>query len=212
MALDKSEMNDRVLDIAQTLLNEGGASNLKARSIAEKAGIAVGSIYNLFGDLDQVHGFVNMRLLDGLAAAGRTAVRDLEEMGVSDTRLKLLSLSRTYLNFVQAHAASWAAMLAFNPRRMAPENLAAYEKRLDALFDIIAKVFEDDTELLMDAHRCRVTARVLWSSVHGIVMNSAGRRQQSRQGEGVWEQIDLLVTTFMRGVERRPLTAGQSVQ
>jgi hypothetical protein len=32
--------------------------------------------------------------------------------------------------------------------------------------------------------------------VHGIVMNSAGRRQQKRQGEGVWEQIDLLVTTF----------------
>ena len=67
MALDRNEMNERVLDIAQTLLNEGGATNLKARSIAEKAGIAVGSIYNLFGDLDQVHGFVNMRLLDGLA-------------------------------------------------------------------------------------------------------------------------------------------------
>ena len=144
MALDRGEMNDRVLDIAQTLLNEGGATNLKARTIAEKAGIAVGSIYNLFGDLDQVHGFVNMRLLDGLASAGNTAVRDLEEMGVSDTRLKLLSLSRSYLNFVQSHAASWAAMLAFNPRRMSPEHLAAYEQRLDALFEIIAKVFEDD--------------------------------------------------------------------
>jgi len=194
-------MNERVLDIAQTLLNEGGAGNLKARSIAEKAGIAVGSIYNLFGDLDQVHGFVNMRLLDALASAGGTAVRDLKEMGVSDTRLKLLALSKAYLAFVQQHAASWSAMLSFNPRRMSPEHLVAYEQRLDALFDIIAAVLEEDADLAMDHQRCRITARVLWSSVHGIVMNSAGRRQQKRQGEGVWEQIDLLVTTFLRGLE-----------
>lgn len=203
MALDRNEMNERVLDIAQTLLNEGGATNLKARSIAEKAGIAVGSIYNLFGDLDQVHGFVNMRLLDGLAQAGGTAVRDLKEMGVSDTRLKLLALSKAYLAFVQAHAASWAAMLAFNPRRMAPEHISTYEGRLDALFDIIAGVLEEDPDLGLDHQRCRITARVLWSSVHGIVMNSAGRRQQKRQGEGVWEQIDLLVTTFLRGLEQQ---------
>jgi hypothetical protein len=57
-------------------------------------------------------------------------------------------------------------------------------------------VLEEDPDLGLDHQRCRITARVLWSSVHGIVMNSAGRRQQKRQGEGVWEQIDLLVTTF----------------
>ncbi|MGE0281230.1 MAG: TetR/AcrR family transcriptional regulator [Rhizobiaceae bacterium] len=203
MALDRSEMNERVLDIAEALLNEGGASNLKARSIAEKAGIAVGSIYNLFGDLDQVHGLVNMRMLDELSAAGNTAVRDLKEMGVSDTRLKLLALSKAYLTFVHAHAASWAAMMSFSPRRMAPEHVSAYEQRLDALFDIIALVLEEDPELGLDHHRCRVTARVLWSSVHGIVMGNAGRHQQKRPGEGVWEQIDLLVTTFLRGLERQ---------
>lgn len=212
MALDKGEINGRVLDIALALLNEGGASNLKARSIAEKAGIAVGSIYNLFGDLDQVHGFVNMRLLDGLASAGNTAVQDLKDMGVSDTRLKLLSLSRAYLSFVQSHGPSWAAMLAFNPRRMSEENRPAYEQRLDALFDIIAVVLGEDPDLALDEQSCRMTARVLWSSVHGIVMNSAGRRQQSRQGEGVWDQIDLLVTTFLRGVERRSPAVSQSLQ
>lgn len=203
MALDRGEMNERVLDIAQALLNEGGATNLKARSIAEKAGIAVGSIYNLFGDLDQVHGLVNMRLLDALAVAGTTAVQDLKEMGVSDTRLKLLALSKAYLTFVQTHTASWAAMLSFNPRRMSPEHVPAYEQRLDTLFDIIATVLEEDPDLRLDHQRCRITARVLWSSVHGIVMNSAGRAQQKRQGEGVWEQIDLLVTTFLRGLEQQ---------
>jgi AcrR family transcriptional regulator len=203
MALDRGEMNERVLDIAQTLLNEGGASNLKARSIAEKAGIAVGSIYNLFGDLDQVHGLVNMRMLDGLAIAGNTAVRDLKEMGVSDTRLKLLALSKAYLTFVQAHAASWTAMMSFSPRRMAPEHVSAYETRLDTLFDIIAAALEEDLDLGLDHDRCRVTARVLWSSVHGIVMSNAGRHQLKRPGESVWEQIDLLVTTFLRGLERQ---------
>ncbi|TIX18720.1 MAG: helix-turn-helix transcriptional regulator, partial [Mesorhizobium sp.] len=50
MALDKEEMSERVIAIAENLIEAGGAENLKARTIATEAGIAVGSIYNLFRD------------------------------------------------------------------------------------------------------------------------------------------------------------------
>ncbi|TIV85836.1 MAG: TetR/AcrR family transcriptional regulator, partial [Mesorhizobium sp.] len=86
MALDKEEMSEKVLAIAEALLNEGGAENLKARTIAEQAGISVGSVYNLFADLDEVHRAVNMRLLDRLGGTGLAAMADLERQGVTDVQ------------------------------------------------------------------------------------------------------------------------------
>lgn len=202
MALDRDEISERVLEIAEALISEGGAANLKARSIAKQAEIAVGSIYNLFGDLDQLHGQVNMRLLDRLADAGAVAIAEQNKKGVTDTRLRLFSLAGAYLSFVQKHPASWAALLAFNPRKMAVDRQLAYESRLDTLFEIIAAVLAEDKTLKLDEQLLRLTARTLWSSVHGIVTNGAGRRQQERQGDGVWDQIDLLVTTFLKGIDR----------
>ena len=203
MALDRDGTSERVLEIAETLVSQGGAPNLKARSIAEKAGIAVGSVYNLFGDLDRLHGQVNMRLLDRLSDAGTRAMAEMQEKGVRDTRLRSLALARAYLQFVQEQPQSWTALLAFNPRRAGPAAAVAFERRLDALFDIIAEVLAQDAKLDLDGQQAKLTARVLWSSVHGIVVNGVRRRQQDRHGQGVWDQIDLLVTTFLRGVEHR---------
>ena len=167
-------------------VSQGGAPNLKARSIAEKAGIAVGSVYNLFGDLDRLHGQVNMRLLDRLSDAGTRAMAEMQEKGVRDTRLRSLALARAYLQFVQEQPQSWAALLAFNPRRAGPAAAVAFERRLDALFDIIAEVLAQDAKLDLDGQQAKLTARVLWSSVHGIVVNGVRRRQQDRHGQGVW--------------------------
>lgn len=203
MALDRDETNERVLAIAAALIAEGGGANLKARSIAQQAGIAVGTIYNLFGDLDQLHGQVNMRLLDALGEAGGRTLASFSAAGVNGTRERLLALSRTYLEFVQANPVSWAALLAFSPSRIAPQAQQAYENRLDTLFEIIASVLAADQTLVLDDRKRRLAARTLWSSVHGIVINGAGRRQQNRQGEGVWDQIDLLVTTFLKGIDHR---------
>lgn len=203
MALNRDETSERVLAIAAKLIGSGGAANLKARTIAQQAGIAVGSIYNLFGDLDQLHGQVNMRLLDKLGEAGEKAMSKLDRANVDDTRERLFGLARTYLEFVQANAVSWAALMAFSPSRMPQPAQGAYERRLDTLFELIAVVLRRDANLSLSEKEQRVAARVLWSSVHGIVIMGASRRQQSRQGEGLWDQIDMLVTTFLKGIERR---------
>lgn len=204
MALDRDETAERVMEIAETLIAEGGSVNLKARTIAEQAGIAVGSIYNLFGDLDQLHGKVNMRLLDQLGDAGMRAVVQMQKENVTDTRLRLLELSRTYLEFVQANPVGWASLLAFNPRRIAKDAQEAYEARLDTLLEIIGSVLALDETLALTSSQRRLSARVLWSSVHGIVINGSRRRQQIRDTEDVWLQIDCLVTTFLKGIDRKP--------
>ncbi|TPK86303.1 TetR/AcrR family transcriptional regulator [Mesorhizobium sp. B2-4-17] len=201
MALDKEETGERVLAIAETLINEGGVDNLKARTIAEQAGISVGSVYNLFADLEGVHRAVNMRLLDRLGAAGAAAMADLTKRGITDVRQRLLALAGAYMRFVEAHPGSWPALLAFNRRRPTLAEPDAYEARLDQLFDIIAAVLAGGDFDLDDETR-RVAARTLWSSVHGIVTSGYAARSVRRQADEIERQVDLLVTVFIRGLER----------
>ena len=203
MALDKDEVGSRVLDIAEDLLNEGGAINLKARTIAEKAGIAVGSIYNLYGDLDGLHLAVNLRLLDRLAEAGMRTMGEIRSSRVTDTKGRLLALARTYVDYVAAHPQSWAALLAFSPSRIEPVRREDYMGRLDGLFGIITQVLLDDRKLALDEEECVLNARILWSSVHGIVTNGASSRSTAPEEE-TWRQVDHLVTVYLAGLERHP--------
>ncbi len=198
MALDKDEMSMRILDIAEALISEGGSAGLKARTIAGQAGIAVGSIYNLFGDLTDLHRAVNVRLLDRLAAAGDQTMQEMRAQGITDTRQRLLALARAYLNFVEKHPVGWAALLAFNREQATVDEPEDYRKRFDALFEIIAVVLADGA-VAMDEKRRRLVARVLWSSVHGIVTSGYTGGHAAR-GDHVWQQIDLLVTTFLEGL------------
>lgn len=201
MALNREEISEKVLAIAETLINDGGMDNLKARTIAEQAGISVGSIYNLFADLDGVHRAVNMRLLDRLGVAGAAAMAELDGRGVRDARQRLLALAHAYVAFVEAHPGSWPALLAFNRRRVALTEPDAYELRLDQLFDIIAGVLAAGGFDLDDETRA-VAARTLWSSVHGIVTSGYTARSARPQSDDTWRQIELLVDVFIRGLER----------
>ncbi len=202
MALDREEISERVLAIAEVLLNEGGMDNLKARTIAEQAGISVGSVYNLFSDLDGVHRAVNMRLLDRLGAAGAAAMVDLGKRGITDVRQRRADTgARAHVRFVEAHPGSWPALLAFNRRRPTLAEPDAYESRLDQLFEIIAQVLAGGDFDLDDDTR-RIAARTLWSSVHGIVTSGYAARSVRRQADEIDQQIELLVAVFIRGLER----------
>ncbi|TPI64416.1 TetR/AcrR family transcriptional regulator [Mesorhizobium sp. B3-1-7] len=200
MALDKEEMSEKVLAIAEALLNEGGAENLKARTIAEQAGISVGSVYNLFADLDEVHRAVNMRLLDRLGATGLAAMADLERQGVTDVQHRILAMAAAYVRFVEAHPGSWPAVLAFNRRRATRPGPDAYDALLDALFDIVAGVLKAG-DFGLDDKRRALAARTLWSSVHGIVTSGYVANSDGRQAEEIWHQIELLVGVFVKGLE-----------
>jgi hypothetical protein len=103
-----------------------GATNLKARSIAEKAGIAVGSIYNLFGDLDQVHGFVNMRLLDGLAQAGGTAVR-ISRNGRFGHQVEAIGALEGLSGLCAGACGELGGHVGVQPTTDGPEHISTYE-------------------------------------------------------------------------------------
>ncbi|MCR9123023.1 MAG: TetR/AcrR family transcriptional regulator [Phyllobacteriaceae bacterium] len=200
MALDRGDVKRRVMDIAAALIAEGGGDALQARTIAKRAGISVGSIYNLVGDMDALHRAVNSELLDELGAAGTIAMHELEARGEHDVRRRLLALADAYLRFVTAHAVQWNALLAYNRSIASADTPEGYMARLEMLFDIIGDELKH-TVLGEDAARRTVAARALWSAVHGIVTNTFVGRADHLLETTARGQIDMLVTMFVRGLE-----------
>lgn len=200
MALDKDEVATRVLAIAERLLEEGGSAQLQARTIAREAGVSVGSIYNLFGDLADLHRAVNMTLLDRLGAAGAEAMRDMQARGVVRPRERLIALANAYIAFVERHAGAWSALLAFNRGPAAGSHPSWYTERLDTLFAIIARVL-DDGGYGLDPVRRDLAARALWSSVHGIVTSGYVGAGRGAARDEIRAQVDILVECFTAGLE-----------
>jgi AcrR family transcriptional regulator len=74
------ETRDRVLDAAEQLLVEDGSAGLTTTRIAERAGVAVGSVYAYFADRDGVAEALALRhwqrFADVVAAAAEAEERD----------------------------------------------------------------------------------------------------------------------------------------
>lgn len=200
VTLNKDDVKRQIVEIAGKLIEQGGSGALQVRAIAKQAGISVGSVYNIVGDIDALHRMVNVGLLDELGMAGTTTIERLRQDGVTDVRERLLALAETYLAFVEHNHAKWNALLAFNRSRSTTEMPDWYMVRLEMLFDIIAGVLAD-TPLGKDDERRQTATRALWSAVHGIVTNSfIGRGDKSHSDESR-AQIDLLVSIFVRGLD-----------
>src|SRR5437868_1295863 len=134
MTLEHAEVRVALINATLSLMEEGGLASVKARAVAEQAGVSVGTVYNLFGNVDQLILAANLKIYDELGAVGvgRMAVieRDLQKRikagKVADTprerlHARLLGLGETYVEFVSANANRWSALLAFNRTRAVGE-------------------------------------------------------------------------------------------
>ena len=65
----RDQMRERVLEAAEAVISTKGLAGLKARDIAARAGCALGAIYTVFEDLDELILGVNQRTLARLEAA-----------------------------------------------------------------------------------------------------------------------------------------------
>lgn len=181
----------KAIPLARQMLAEGGPDNVKARKIAEGLGVSVGTVYNLFGDLNELIFLVNADVYDELLAALHAAQKKITAR--KGTPLdQLLTLSETYLSFVATHTDLWSGVLAFN-RKSKPRVPDWYRAKERSLFDHLLKTLKSfpgsgsqkDQEL---------AAHALWAAVHGIITVSVGQQGLLATQEEVWEQIKLVVT------------------
>ena len=148
------EIREKTLHAAIAVVDEGGYLALNARSLAAAAGCSVGTLYNVFGDLDGVVYALNLQTAKGLFHALRTA---LDGAG-KGPHARLSALADAYFDFAQAAPRRWEALFRFRAKGPVDGTVG---REGDALFALLKEsvggAVPDDALL------------ALWAAVHGVV-------------------------------------------
>lgn len=189
----RAKLHDEVLQIGRRLIREEGLQALQARRIANEAGCAIGSIYNVFEDLDALIIALNMQTLSKLGATLNEAFERTKEKATYD---RLLALANAYFDFAATNQNSWRAIFEHQlpDEKPAPPEYRQDQDNLFALVEAcLSTAIADETER-------RNGARALFASVHGIVSLSLDRKLGAFDPEATRRQILFLVGYAARGL------------
>jgi AcrR family transcriptional regulator len=193
----RDEMRTKMLGIAKRVVADEGLGALQARRVADEAGCAVGTIYNVFKNLDNLIIETNSATLTDLGASlVSVAQKGAALSGPTAVAERLQALGLAYLDFAIARNASWRAVF---DHHMAPGNPVPdwYRQKQAQLFALVEQALGD--VIADEQHRSRA-ARALFSAVHGVVMLSlAGTLGPTDRAEAE-AQVLFIVRAVAEGV------------
>jgi AcrR family transcriptional regulator len=191
----RSNLREEIIAKAGALIETEGLEAVQARRIAREAGCAVGTVYNLFGDIDGLIVAINATTLDMLGGAISAEAESLHD-GTLEQRLSRLAM--TYVGFALKQRRRWEAV--FKHRlpdgREVPTSYIADQNRLLGVIEtVIASHIENPEHL-------RRVARALFGAVHGIVALALDRRLGDRPQSELEIEIGIIVSLVARGLTR----------
>jgi AcrR family transcriptional regulator len=186
-------LRQRLLDVAERRIEEQGLAGFKAREVAAEAGVALGSIYNAFENLDLLVLHVNARTLARLDAV-------LREMAPEslDPAERMVALARGHVSFALANRRLWASLFDHRLPELPEWPREAHVRIMRLIATPLARLRPDLT-----AEQLGLRARTLFAAVHGVVHLSltgqfVGTPQDALEAEAV-----ALVESLVGGIPTR---------
>ncbi|WP_241004431.1 TetR/AcrR family transcriptional regulator [Conexibacter sp. SYSU D00693] len=159
-----------ILDAAEAAFREGGYRATRMEDVAEAADVAVGSIYNHFGDKDGLYHALAERAVELFArymeaayAAGETPLE------------QVLAGGDAYLRFHLEHPGAFRFLAFDGVETGLPLADAALAARVTTAMEEILDTFEATIQAAIDAGEVRATldarqtCRFLWGAWNGVV-------------------------------------------
>lgn len=194
----REALRPQILSAALSLLEQDGFFGLQARRLAEEVGCSVGTIYNLFGSLDELILATNAVTLKQMRE--QLAQTDDHWQGdEKDAHGRLMALAEAYFKFYQLHEKRWAAV--FEVQRGDDDVMPDwYEKEVGLLMLLIENIIAHLAGATKPEQRARI-ARALWAATHGIVTLSFNGRLGPVRRETVLEDVDIVVKAVVDGLK-----------
>ena len=187
-----------LIDAAERRIAEGGATSLRARDLAGDIGIALGGLYNIVADLDELLLRVSSRTLGRLGEALSAASDALPLKTTDDAVTRLVAIAHAYLHFARDNLRLWRTL--FEVRLAAGTALPAWAA--DDQLRLFRHVAEPLALLVPDMDEAQQTlaARTLFAAVHGIVTLGLEERLVAVPLTALEAQIEWLVRAACRGL------------
>lgn len=183
----------KLREVAETVIGGEGLAAAQARRISRDAGCSVGTLYNIYGDIDGLILAANQTTLHDLAAvlkqeAAQAQGRDLEG--------RLMALAQGYLAFASANTLRWRAVFEHHLSDDYPTPASYLEDR-SHLLELIERELASD---IPDPHERGAAARALFASVHGIVLLALDKKLGDFDQAACERQIRFVVGNVVKGL------------
>lgn len=157
----KTDLRTRLIEAAEAEIAEKGLLGLKARDVTQRAGCALGAIYNAVADLDELVMRVNSRTLERLGQALAPA------SSAGSPEAVTLALADAYAVFALENRRLWSALF----EHRLPEGVEMpdwHRQEHEVLISRIVAPLQQLRPDLPDAE-IRLRVRTLFGAVHGVV-------------------------------------------
>jgi len=196
-ALERRAKNRQALiEAAERGIAENGLAGLRTRDLAAEVGIANGAVYNLVEDVDELILRVGSRTLARLDAVLSTAEAD----GSAEPADKLVRVAVAYCEFAAQNLELWRALFEHRmaPGKPTPEWVITEQMELFRhISRPLASLFPDRS-----AQQLGVTARSLFSAVHGMVALGLEQKLIAVPSDALGSEIAIIVSAMVEGLVR----------
>lgn len=198
--LDRDRISANALDTAEGIIAERGLGALNARELAQGAGIAVGTLYNVYGSLDRLIQRLNARTLDRLCDR-----LEAEAAKASGPEEQMAAMARAYIDFANEQPLVWRAVFDHQPAgesERADWYSSSIERIATLAITILSPIFPLEQRRL-----ARRVATIIWSGVHGICALSQGGNLRHVTHANPKRLAEDLVRGYLAGVDQNHTTS-----
>jgi AcrR family transcriptional regulator len=192
---------EALIEAAEAAIVDGGLRNLKAREIADKAGCALGAIYNLVEDMDEIVLRVGTRTLGRLDRALSEGTPRHHLNSTADAIERLIHIAVAYCQFAAANKNLWRALFEHQianekpvPTWFTEEQMRLFEHPSAPLRLLMSEAKEPDVAMM---------SRTLFAAVHGVVLFGIEERMISVPAPLLEQSIENFVHLTCDGLLRK---------
>jgi len=199
VAARRERQLDALIGAAETRIKTNGLAGVKARDLADEIGIALGAIYNLVADLDELVLLVNLRTMNRLDASLFEAAPPPSPSTREDASNRLVAIALAYRRFASENMQLWRNL--FEHRLQPGSTLPDWAAGKD--LHLIRHIIEPLRVLMPEAPEAELylMARTLFSAVHGIISFGLEKWQVGVPADAQDAQIEKLVRIICKGLQ-----------
>ena len=193
----RKELRALALQAAREVAESEGWRGLTARKVAARIGYSVGTLYNVFQDLDDMILALNGETLEALFTDLQASQAAIETDRPEEA---LKALGDAYMAFIDRHPNLWDILFEHRlprGRRVPPWYNEMVAGLLGLLEQAIAPLFDESEQ----AERGRA-ARVLWCAMHGICSLARSGKLGVVSDDSVDAMAAQLIADYTAGLRR----------
>ncbi len=187
------ELNHMIVNAAYELMENEGHSKISTRKIATSIGYTVGTLYNIFSNIDDIYIHVNSLTIDKLYNALQAAV----EHGPTKVN-KLKALADAYIKFSEENFNLWSVLFEYRLPNEQPIP-KWYNAKISKMYSIVAEAFKSVKPDLTE-DKVRDAVMVLWSCMHGICALSIKGKLDRVGAQSAQVLSDNFIENYLKGL------------